>query len=153
MPRQPALRVLLASTVSCGSSALTSARPASARTWSGSSSLLLRFGELPSTITSSHSSRSISSRCPRSASRSPTCSWCSLTIVGILVLLKDLDFVLVLEPDNRLEERSRTQVDPFLLLQTKPRWARLYGQFPGERSWRQPQVFGLYLPDAFRHVC
>lgn len=120
MPRQPALRLLLASTVSCGSAASTSARPASARTWSGSSSLLLRFGELPSRITSSHSSRSISLRCPRSASRSSTCSWCSLTIVGILVLLKDLDFVLALELHNRLEERSQTQVDAFLLLQTKP---------------------------------
>ncbi len=56
-----------------------------------------------------------------------------------LVLLKDLDFVLVLEPHDGLEERHETRAHPFLLPRTKPRWARVYGQFRGVRSLRQPQ--------------
>ena len=62
--------------------------------------------------------------------------------ITILVLRKDLDFVLALEPHNRLEERTQTRAYAFLLLRTKPRWARLYGQFPGARSLRQPQYLG-----------
>ena len=69
--------------------------------------------------------------------------------ITILVPLKDLGFVLALEPHSRLEERNQTRAHPFLLLRTleaKPRWARLYGQFPGVWSLRQPQSrCSLYL--------
>ena len=60
---------------------------------------------------------------------------------------RGLDFVLALEPHNRLEERNQTRAYASLLLRTKPRWARLYGQFPGVRSLRQPQMRPLDLPN------
>lgn len=51
--------------------------------------------------------------------------------ITILVLLKDLDFVLALEPHNRLEESPGLRIPA---ASNQRRWACLYLQVPGVRS-------------------
>ena len=59
--------------------------------------------------------------------------------ITILVLLKDLDFVLALKPHGRLEERNQTRARPFLLLSNQTTVGAPVRAIPGVRSLRQPQ--------------